>query len=164
MDGYLSCLQQFWLDMVTPLVALLETAEGGELKSEDTVAAVQSALYFLGNAHQHMNQERHKKVLMNLNPALKSMANDEKIFKATAPMLFGDEFAAKATDRVEQLKAITKVTTKPEQKKSASRFFRLPPQNYSSNGHEGGSRNGRGRYQPYQRNNRPGSSNQGQKN
>ena len=115
-DGYLSCLQQFWLDAVTPLTALLETAEGGELRSEDTVAAVQSALYFLGNAHQHMNQERRKKVLMNLNPALKSMANDE-IFKAAAPMLFGDEFAAKATDRVEQLKAITK-----EQKKSASCF------------------------------------------
>ena len=108
-------------------MALLETAEGGELKSEDTVTAVQSALYFLGNAHQHMNQERHKKVLMNLNSALKSMANDEKIFKAAAPMLFGNEFAAKATDRVEQLKAITKVTTKPEQKKSASRFFGYHP-------------------------------------
>ena len=46
---------------------------------------------------------------MNLNPALKSMANDEKIFKAAAPMLFGDEFAAKATDRVEQLKATVPV-------------------------------------------------------
>ena len=74
-----------------------------------------------------MNQERRKKVLMNLNPALKSMANDEKIFKAAAPMLFGNEFAAKATGRVEQLKAITKVTTKPEHKKSASRFFGYHP-------------------------------------
>ena len=80
--GYLSRLQQFWLDMVTPLTALLETAEGEELKTENAIAAVQSALYFMGNAHQHMNQERRKKVLMNLNPALKSMANDEKIFKA----------------------------------------------------------------------------------
>ena len=52
-DGYLPHLQQFWLDALTPP---LETAEGGELKSEDTVANVQSALYFLGNAHQHMNQ------------------------------------------------------------------------------------------------------------
>ena len=84
-DGYLSCLQQFWLDVVTPLTALLETAEGGELKSEDTVAAVQSALYFLGNAYQHMNQERRKKVLMNLNPALKSMANDERSSKQQHP-------------------------------------------------------------------------------
>ena len=133
-DGYLSRLHQFWLDAVTPFTALLETAEGGELTSEDTVTAVHSVLYFLANAHQHMNQERHKKVLMNLSPALKSMANDEKIFKAAAPMLFGDEFAAKATDRVEQLKAITKVTTKPEQKKPASHFLGYHSQNYSSNG------------------------------
>ena len=75
-----------------------------------------------------MNQERRKKLLMNLNPALKSMANDEKIFKAAAPMLFGDEFAAKAIDRVEQLKAITKVSTKPEQKKSTSCFFGYHPE------------------------------------
>ena len=85
-DGYLLRLQQFWLDVVTPLTVLLETAEGGELKSEDTVAAVQSALYFLGNAYQHiMNQERCKKVLMNLNPALKSMANDERSSRQQHP-------------------------------------------------------------------------------
>ena len=53
-DGYLSRLQQFWLDAVTPLTALLESAEGGELETEDTVTAVQSALYFLGNAHQQL--------------------------------------------------------------------------------------------------------------
>ena len=58
---------------------------------------------------------------MNLNPALKSMANDEKSFKNAAPMLFGDEFAKLATERVDQLKAISKFS-KPEQKKS-NRFF-----------------------------------------
>ena len=125
-DSYLSHLQQFWLDAVTSLTALLETAEGGELKTEDTVAPVQSALYFLGNAHQHMKQERCKKVLINLNPALKSMANYEKIFKAAAPMLFGDEFAAKATDRVEQLKAITSVH-QARAEKIFQLFFWLPP-------------------------------------
>ena len=87
-------LQQFWLDAVILLTAHLETAEGGELKSEDTVTAVQSTLFFLGKAHQHMNQERRKNVLMNLNPILKSMAIDEKIFKAAALTLFGDEFCS----------------------------------------------------------------------
>ena len=38
-------------------------------------------------------------------PTFKSMAIDEKIFKAAAFMLFGDELVAKATDRVEKLKA-----------------------------------------------------------
>lgn len=33
-DGYLSRLHQFWLDAVTPLTALIETAEGGKLTTE----------------------------------------------------------------------------------------------------------------------------------
>lgn len=73
--------------------------------------------------NQHMAQERHKKVLMNLNPSLKYMAIDEKFFRTATPMLFGNEFVAKATDRVEQLKAITKVATKPVQKKTANYFL-----------------------------------------
>jgi len=60
-----------------PLTALIETVEGRELMIEGAVMAAQ---YFLGNAHQHMSQERHKKALMNLNLALKLMANDEKAF------------------------------------------------------------------------------------
>ena len=59
---------------------------------------------------------------MNLNPALKGMANDEKSFKNAALMLFGDELAKLATERVDQLKIISKFS-KPEQKKS-NRFFR----------------------------------------
>jgi len=128
-DGYLSHLHQFWLDTVTSLIALIKSVEGGELKTEGAVMAAQSALYFLGNVHQHMLQERHKKMLMNLNPALKLMANDEKVFKSAASMLFGDEFVTKAIDRVEQLEAITKVATKPEAKKTWKPFFQLPPPN-----------------------------------
>ena len=65
---------------------------------------------------------------MNLKPALKSMANDEKVFKSAAPMLFGDEFVTKATDRVEQLKAITKVATKPEAKNLETIFSATTPE------------------------------------
>ena len=42
---------------------------------------------------------------MNVNPALKSIGN---AFQQAAPMLFGEEFAKKATDRVEAVKAIKK--------------------------------------------------------
>ena len=90
-DGYLSRLQQFWLDATAPLTAIIETAEEGKLTPELAVSAAQTALVLMGNAHQHMAQERRKRLLMNLNPALKSMANDEKSFKNAAPMLFGDE-------------------------------------------------------------------------
>ena len=57
-DGYLSCLQQFWLDAVAPLVAILESAEARELTPEKAVSAAQTALYLMGNAHQQTAQER----------------------------------------------------------------------------------------------------------
>ena len=62
---------------------------------------------------------------MNLKPSLKSIADDKKVFETAALMLFGDEFVEKATDRVEKLKAFTKVATKPEQR-SLPTIFWLP--------------------------------------
>ena len=162
-DGYLLCLQQLWLDTTAPRTAIIETAEEGKLTPELAVSAVQTALVLMGNAHQHIAQERRKRLLMNLNLALKSMANDKKSFKNAAPMLFGDEFATLATERVDQLKAISKFL-KPEQKKSNC-FFRYHPQNSSRGGHGGGNKSGRGRLNPYSKNSnyRSRQSNQGQK-
>ena len=62
----------------------------------------------MGNANQHMAQERHKRILMNLDPVLKSIENHKKSLKKGVPMLFGDEFAKLITERVDQLKAISK--------------------------------------------------------
>ena len=42
-----------------------------------------------------------------LNPALKSMPSDAKVFRKAVPILFGDKFAKLATDRSDQLKAIS---------------------------------------------------------
>ena len=69
-------LQQFWLDAVSPLAAILEYAEVGKLSPEKAVASVQVVLYLMGNVHQHMAQERHKKLLLKLNPSLKFMSED----------------------------------------------------------------------------------------
>ena len=117
-DSYLSRLQQFWLDAVAPLAAILESAEAGELTPEKAVASAQAALYLMGNAHQQMAQERRKKLLLKLNPSLKFMAEDKKNFESAAPMLFGEEFAKAATDRVDQVKAIKKIS-RPEEKKGS---------------------------------------------
>ena len=65
-----------------------------------------------------MAQEKHKQVLMNLNPPIKSMASDEKVFRKAAPMLFGDEFAKLETERVDQLKVISKFPKPAEQKRN----------------------------------------------
>ena len=75
-------------------------------------------LYLMGNAHQQMAQERHKKLLLKLNPSLKFMAEDRKNFESAAPMLFGEEFAKSATTRVNQVKAMKKIS-KPEDRKGS---------------------------------------------
>ena len=132
-DGYLSRLQQFWLDATAPLTAIIETAEEGKLTPDMAVSATQMALFLMGTAHQHMAQERRKRILMNLNPAIKSMASDEKVFRKAAPMLFGDKFAKLATERVDQLKAISKFSKPAEQKRN--HFFGSHPRNSSTGGH-----------------------------
>jgi len=101
-DGYLSRLQQFWLDAVAPLAAILESAEAGELTNEKAVASAQAALYLMGNAHQQTAQERCKKLLLRLNPSLKFMANKKKNFNSSAPMLFGEEFATLTINAYDQ--------------------------------------------------------------
>ena len=125
-DGYLSRLQQFWLDKVAPLTAILEGSEAGELMAEQAYAAVQSVLCLLGNANNHIAQERRKRILMNINPALKSMAEEENAFQQAAPKLFGVEFAKKATDRVEAVKA-SRRSLSQSQGKNVKVVFWIPP-------------------------------------
>ncbi len=45
------------------------------------VEAAQSALKLLGNAHSHVNRERCRNALRNMNPRLTDMAEDDRIFK-----------------------------------------------------------------------------------
>ena len=52
-----------------PLMAVLESADAGELTPEKAVAATQTALYLMGNVHQQMAQERRKKLILKLNPS-----------------------------------------------------------------------------------------------
>ena len=92
-DRYLSRLQQFWLDAVAPLAAILESAEAGDMTPEKVVTATQMALYLMGNAHQHTSQGRRQKLVLKLNPSLRFMAEDNKNFTTAVSMLFGEEFA-----------------------------------------------------------------------
>ena len=105
-DGYLSRLQQFWLDAVAPLAALLESAEVGKLTPEKAVSAAQTALYLMGNVHQQTAQERQKKLILKLNPSLKFMAEDAKSFSSAELMPFREEFVKQATAIVEQVKTM----------------------------------------------------------
>ena len=134
--------------MTAPLTAVIEIVEKGKSTTELAVSAAQMALALMGNAHQHMAQERHIKcLLMNLNPALKSMVNDKKSFKNGVPMLFGDELAKLATERVDQLKAISKFS-KPEKQT----IFRTSPPKLLDSGCGGGNKSGQEWFHPYSKN------------
>lgn len=109
LDGYLLCLQQFWLDAVAPLAALLESTEAGESTPEKAVSTTQTALYLMGNAYQQMSQERWKKLILKLNPSMKFTAEDSKSFVLLTSILFGKEFAKQATTAIVQVKAIKKL-------------------------------------------------------
>ena len=69
-DGYLSCLQQFWLDAIAPLAAIIEGTKAGELTPEHAYSVAQTALVLIGNANNHIAHERCKRILMNVNPTL----------------------------------------------------------------------------------------------
>jgi len=64
-----------------------------------------------------MAQERRRKLLLRLNLSLKFMADKKRNFDSSAPMLF-EEFAKAATTRVDQVKAMKKIS-KPEERKGA---------------------------------------------
>ena len=91
-DGHLSRLLQFWLDAVSPLAALLENIEAGELMPEKAVSDTQTTLCLMGNVHQQMSQERWKKLILKFNLSLKFMVEDNKNFVSLVPR---EEFASK---------------------------------------------------------------------
>ena len=91
-------------------MAILESVEAGDLIPKKVVAATQTALYLMGNTHQHTSQERRQKLVLKLNPSLRFMAEDNKNFTAAVPMLFGEEFAKQAPTTVGQVKAMKQLT------------------------------------------------------
>jgi len=69
---------------------------------------------------------------------------DEENFDSSAPMLFGEEFVKATTARVDQVKAMKKIS-KPEESKEG--FSGYHPQNYQA-GCGSGYKSSQGRYQP----------------
>ena len=75
---------------------------------------MRTALKLLGNASSHLAMERRRNVLTDLNPNLKDMAEEDKVFKDAAPNLFGDGFLRKAKERDDELKALRNTRQPPK--------------------------------------------------
>ena len=125
-DKQLARQQALLLDAVGPITYLLEEATKGELNQKKAVEAAQTALKLLGNASAHVNRERRRNALQDMNPRLTDMADDDTIYKTAAPALFGDGFCKKAKERDEELKCLNQASSSratPSQSRG-SNFFR----------------------------------------
>ena len=124
-DRQLSKEQALLLDAAGPLTYVLEEAVRGTLTLDESIAACEQSLMFIGNASSHLNRERRKNAITCMNKALVDMADDDTIFKTAAPALFGDGFSKKAKERSDELKCLSQAAnaTKTDQRHQSS-FFR----------------------------------------
>ena len=154
-DRQLAKNQALLLDAVGPLTHILEEAAKGELTQKTALEAAQTALKLLGNASVHVNRERRKNALQNMNSRLVDMADDDIVYKCAAPALFGEGFCKRAKERDEELKclnqAISSKSSSNTRVKQGSNFF---PRGHSQRSYpRGGGQNYRGqRKGGYQRN------------
>ena len=139
-DRTASRLQNFWLDAANPLIYVLEKAEELELPPE-VISAIQTSLQLMGNASAQNTIDWRKAVLTQMNTQLKALVRDAD-FKEAAPLLFGDNFASLAKERLEAAAALKK--TLGNEKLPRRDFQRGHSQKYWGRG--GGSHYSSGQY------------------
>ena len=105
-------LQNFWLDAVNPLAYVLEKAEELELPAK-VIGAITS-LQLLDNASVQNTIDWRKTILTQMNSRLRGLVRDAD-FKEAAPLLFGDNFARLAKERLEAAAALTKTLNSDKQ-------------------------------------------------
>lgn len=150
-DKDLARLQNYVLDAVGPLTAVVDKLQAGEASSEDVLAANQMALRLLGNASVKISQERRKNVLGELNNKISDLAEKDEIYQDAAPNLFGDEFLKQAKDREDQMKCLDKSIRSGGNSNGSRRgsAHSGSGSSYSQRGRGSGRSRGTGRYQPY---------------
>ncbi len=93
-----------------PFTHLLEAEQrGGPPTWEEAKEAVVAATELVGNASAKMTHLMREKVTTDLNKALLPVAKEETNFKTAPLSLFGTEFAKKAKDHIDQVKAMRAV-------------------------------------------------------
>ena len=146
----LAKLQTLLLDVVAPLVHILETAHSGNLTVDTSVKVAKLALRLLANASAHVSKERRKTSLKDLNRDLLTLIEDDEMFADVAPIFFGDGFKKTMKEHVEAMRCIRKTSSKT----SNESFFQKGRPQGQYHHYRGGGNNQRGRgwHHPYQGN------------
>ena len=125
LDKDLAKVQTFVLDSLAPLTAVVECDnQGGSLSHQEVMIAVKTAIQLIGNANAKISHLRREKVTSSLNKGLLPLVNEEEHFNKAAPQLFGQDFARKSKEFIDQVKAMRSTIVRPDQRQP---FFRSGP-------------------------------------
>ena len=109
-DRTLAKHQALMLDAVGPITHILEEAAKGQLTPKTAVEAAQTALKLLGNASMQVNRKRRRCAIESLNPSLMDLADEDDLYKNSAPQLFGEGFFKKEKERDKELQCLNQAT------------------------------------------------------
>ena len=154
-DRSLARLQALAMDAVGPLTSIVEKGEKGTLSLDGAIAAAKQGLKFLGNTAVQFSRERRKRAITDMNPKLTDLADMDSIYEKAAPQLFGDQFAAEAKNREDQLRCLDRASGRG---RGQNFQYGRPPSFRRGGGYQAprrGHNRGRGRFQPYQSNYKP---------
>lgn len=115
-------IQTLVLDVVGPIVHVLELLKHGNVPNDAISKAVSQSLRFLGNATANISAERRYQVSAYLNGDLKALIEKEGNFKNATPLLFGKDFLSTAEEHTESVKALDKLSNK-QHNCTGSQFF-----------------------------------------
>ncbi len=96
------------LDVIRPLVGIIEGVNSGELTPADLQERAVDALSLLGNAVAHTSQIRRRRIIKVCNPDISSLAENKELYTKSPLMLFGEGFELKVKERAETLKVLHK--------------------------------------------------------
>ena len=106
-DKELAKIQSFVLDALAPLSMVIDRGNRQETPSpKEYREASLVAAELLGNANARISRLRREKVVADVNKALLPIAQDDDNFRDAPPYLFGNEFAKRSKDYVEQVRAM----------------------------------------------------------
>lgn len=100
------------LDMAGPLTCLWAelSNKGTQVKPQEAILLIQRVLVLLGSASHSITKERRKVAWSRINPLTVSLLQEDAEEKKKESTLFGGGFLERAAKRLEEEKALVKVT------------------------------------------------------
>ena len=113
-------MQAFVLDALSPLTAIVEN--GDRMSREDVHIAALTVVELIGNAIAQISRMWREKIISSVEKSLIPLTKQEESFSEAPPDIFGNGFAKKSKEFLDQLKAIR--STLPPSTKSNSQDTR----------------------------------------